>query len=137
MWNDSILQYLFINVAYFWIMTSLHWCVCRAEGNYSEGDTVFKIEEAKKSEIFIQFIHCVFTFMTYLRSLACPPLHSGLQKNGGVQKYVLCFLQPIQRSCFLCYLVFVFGSYVTSKPHAIYMQTNHVGRVSLKFDEKP
>ena len=40
-------------------MTSLHWRVCRAEGNYCDGDTVFKIEEAKKSEILIQFIHYV------------------------------------------------------------------------------
>jgi hypothetical protein len=117
-------------------MTSLHWRVCRAEGNYSDVDTVFKIEEAKKSEIFVQFIHCVFTFMASLWSLACPTVHSGLQKNGGVQKYVLCFLQPIQRSDFLCYLVLEFGSYVTSEPYAIYMQTNHAGRVSFKLDEK-
>jgi len=81
-------------------MTSLHWRVCRAERNYSNGDIVFKIKKAKKSEILIQFIHCVFTFMASLWSLACPTLHFGLQKNGGVQKYVLCFLQPIQRSIF-------------------------------------
>ena len=75
--------------------------------------------------------------MTYLRRLAYPTLHYGLQKNGGVQKYVVCFLQAVQRSGFLCDLVFIFGSYVTSKPHEICMQTNHVGRVSLKFDGKP
>jgi len=33
-------------------MTSLHWRVCRAEGNYCDGDTVFKIEEAKKTSSF-------------------------------------------------------------------------------------
>jgi len=81
MWKDSILQYLFINVGYFGTMTSLHWRVCRAEGNYSDGDTGFKIEEAEKSEILIQFIHCVFTFIAYLWSLACPTLHSGLRKK--------------------------------------------------------
>ena len=91
MWNDSILQHLFINVGYFWTMTSLHWRFYRAEGNYSDGDAVCKIEEAKKSEIFIQFIHCIFTFMAFLWNLACPILHSGLQKNGGVQKYFFMF----------------------------------------------
>lgn len=136
MWNDSILQYLFINVGYFRKMTSMHRRVCRAEGNYSDGDTVFKIEEAKKSNIFIKFFHCVFTFMASLWSLACPTLHSGLRKNGGVQKYVLCFLQLIQRSDFLCYLLLEFGSYETSKPHAIYMQTTHLGMVSFILDEE-
>jgi hypothetical protein len=65
-------------------MTSLHWRFCRAEGNYSDGVTVCKIEEAEKSEIFIQFVYRVFTFMAPLWNLACPILYSGLQKNGGV-----------------------------------------------------
>jgi hypothetical protein len=74
--------------------------------------------------------------MASLWSLACPTLQSGLQENGGVQKYVLCFLQPTQRSDFLSYLVLEFWSYVTSKPHAIYTQTNHAGMILFKRDEK-
>jgi hypothetical protein len=61
----------------------------------------------------IRFIRCVFTLMASLWSLACPTLHSGVKRIGGVQKYVSCLLRPIQRSDFLSYLVLEFGSYVT------------------------
>ena len=116
-------------------MTSLHWRVCRAERNYSNGDIVFKIKKAKKSEILIQFIHCVFTFMASLWSLAYPTYILAYKKWRRAK---ICFMFPTAYSeiYFLSHIVLEFGSYVTSKPHTIYMQTNHAGRVSFKLDEK-